>query len=336
METQFKGKIIFSDNYFSTIESIKSINKTVLNSNLTTSSLIENISFDSGSEISIINSHSSKIQIYSEDLKGISNLNLAAYDESILELNSLEGKVRCISHCVAIQNEIEYIPAAYITLKFYTKSSLIQGISNEFSDIIISDDLSSIINQNYIQEREFFLTQAALPNALLFIDGSMFSGASTSGNFILIDNLLRRNSLPVFFVKNSESNIITERFSFANGYNSDLHWAYSTLKPGEVSQVFAYKSSDGRSKAMAFMKIYDKRTPVRIEFPLDAFLEGKYNNVFPLIYYQFLANGSETNLQPRIIQITELYAREILKSTNIYKEIEKLGLTKSMNEERGF
>jgi hypothetical protein len=31
-----------------------------------------------------------------------------------------------------------------------------------------------------------------------------------------------------------------------------------------------------------------------------------------------------------------MYAREILKSTNLYKEIERMGLTKSMNEERGF
>ena len=40
-------------------------------------------------------------------------------------------------------------------------------------------------------------------------------------------------------------------------------------------------------------------------------------------------------MQPRIIQISEMYAREILKSTNLYKEINKMGLTKNMNEERG-
>ena len=29
-----------------------------------------------------------------------------------------------------------------------------------------------------------------------------------------------------------------------------------------------------------------------------------------------------------------MYAREILKSTNMYKEIEKMGLVKNMNDER--
>jgi hypothetical protein len=181
------------------------------------------------------------------------------------------------------------------------------------------------------------LSKASPDNSLLFIDGSMFSGASTSGNFILIDNLLSKNCRPIFFVKNSESTIITERFEFAKGYNSDLHWAYINLKPGEVSPVFAYTSKEGRSKAMCFVKIYDKRSPVRIEFPLNAFEEGWYgDDVFDLIFYQFLANGSSNNMQPRIIQVSEMYAREILKSTNLYKEIERMGLTKSMNEERGF
>ena len=88
---------------------------------------------------------------------------------------------------------------------------------------------------------------------------------------------------------------------------------------------------------MCFIKIYDKRSPVRIEFPLKAFEEGWYgDDVFDLIFYQFLANGSSNNMQPRIIQVSEMYAREILKSTNLYKEIERMGLTKSMNEERGF
>lgn len=336
MENQFKGKIIFSENYFSTIEAIKSINNTPLTTNIISNTLIDNIASDFGSKISIISSHSENTRIDHTDLNKIEILNLSAYDESILELNSLEGKVRCISHCVTLQSEKEYIPAAYVTLKFYTKSNLIKGVSNEFSDIVISDDLSSIINQNYIDEREYFLSKVASPNIPIFIDGSMFSGASTSGNFNLIKNLLSINCTPVFFVKNSESTIITERFGFAKGFNSDLHWAYATLKVGEVSPVFAYISPDGRSKAMAFIKIFERRSPIRLEFPLEAFLEGKYENIFPAIYYQYLANGSESNIQPRIIQITEMYAREILKSTNIYKEIERMGLVKSMNEERGF
>ena len=260
---------------------------------------------------------------------------LSAYDESILELNSLEGKVRCIAHSTVLQNKNEYIPAAYVTLKFYTKSNLISANSTEFSDIIISNDVNSEMVKEYVKERDFFLSKAAPSNSLMFIDGPMFSGAATSGNFILIDQLLSKKCRPIFFVKNSESTILTERFEFAKNYNSDLHWAFSELKPMEVSQVFAYTSKEGRSKAMCFMKIHKKKSPVRIEFPLKEFEENYYGDeIFDLIYYQYLANGSSNNTQPRIIQIAEIYAREILKSTNIYKEIEKMGLTKSMNEER--
>jgi hypothetical protein len=86
---------------------------------------------------------------------------------------------------------------------------------------------------------------------------------------------------------------------------------------------------------MCFLKIFESRSPVRIEFPYQLFKQGAYpENIFEIIYYQFLANGYGSNIQPKIIQVAELYAREILKSTNLYSEIEKLGLTNSMNEER--
>ena len=107
------------------------------------------------------------------------------------------------------------------------------------------------------------------------------------------------------------------------------------MKVGEYSQVFRYTSDDGRSKAMCFMKIFDNRSPVRIEFPYDAFNANMYpDSVFDTIYYQYLANGSHNNVQPRIIQVAEMYAREVLKSTNLYKEIDRMGLTQSMNETR--
>jgi hypothetical protein len=335
MENEFKGRVIFSDNYKTTIDSIKLINKSVTSRATIIKSSSESLDLSSNSDIRIIDGYNDISEILSENLK--QSKILSAYDESILELNSLEGKVRCTVHNSVIQNEEEYIPAAYVTLKFFTKSNLISGKATEFSDIIKSEDIASDLAKEYVKERAFFLSKAAPSNSLIFIDGSIFSGASTSGNFVLIDYLLSKNCRPVFFVKNSESTIITERFDFARGYNSDLHWAFVNLKPGNVSPVFAYTSKEGRSKAMCFMKVFENRSPVRIEFPLKAFEEGWYgDDVFDLIYYQYLANGSPNNMQPRIIQVSEMYAREILKSTNLYKEIERMGLTKSMNEERGF
>ena len=337
METEFKGRIIFSENYQSTIESIKLINKSQDGKVSITSAHQGDETDSTDSVLKVIPGYENITKISSENLKPVEVEILSAYDESILELNSLEGKVRCISHCAVIQSKNEYIPAAFVSLKFYTKSKIIDATATELSDIIRSDDLSKVINEEYIKERKYFLSKAAPQNSLIFIDGALFSGASTSGNFLLIEDLLKLNCKPIFFVKNSDSTIITERFEFAKGYNSDLHWAYVNLEEGEVSQVFSYISKEGRGKAMCFMKVFKGRSPIRIEFPLKPFLEGYYlNEIFDLIYYQYLANGSVNNVQPRIIQVAEMYAREILKSTNLYKEIERMGLTKSMNEERGF
>jgi hypothetical protein len=338
MENEFKGRVIFSENYQSTIDSIRLINKSQSSTVNIIKALYDGDVKNEGSYIKLIPGFNNITKTNLESFKNNSSYNLSAYDESILELNSLEGKIRCIAHCAILQNEKEYIPAAFVSLKFYTKSTNISDVDGtEFSDIIQSQDLSKAINDEYISERKYFLSKAAPENTYLFIDGPMFSGASTAGNFVLIDSLLAQGCKPIFFVKNSESTIITENFEFARGFNSDLHWAYATLKPGEISPIFSYISDDGRGKAMCFFKIYDKKSPVRIEFPLNAFLDGYYpNDVFNLIMYQYLANGSFSNVQPRIIQIAELYAREVLKSTNIYNEIERMGLTKSMNEARGF
>jgi hypothetical protein len=337
MNTEFKGRVIFSENYLSTIENIKLINNSQSNSVNIVKGLGEEILKSAGSVIRIIQNHSEKKKINLEQFNKTSSFQLSAYDESILELNSLEGKIRCITHCSVLQSEQEYTPAAFVTLKFFTKSKIIKSNSTSFSDIIYSEDLSKSLNEEYVKERKYFLSKAAPENAFLFIDGSMFSGASTAGNFTLIESLLSQNCKPVFFVKNSESTIITETFDFAKGYNSDLHWAFLNLNVGEVSPIFSYISADGRGKAMCFMKVFTGRSPIRIEFPLRAFIDGMYpDEIFNLIYYQFLANGSEINVQPRIIQIAEIYAREILKSTNLFKEIERMGLTKSMNEQRGF
>jgi hypothetical protein len=337
MDSEFKGRIIFSENYQSTIDNIRMINNSSSKNVAILKALDNDVNTIIGSQISIISGYETTTKLVIENLKGIQDIVLSAYDESILELNSLEGKVRCITHCCLIQANNEYIPSAYVSLKFFTKSNIIEAKATAYSDVIKTDDLSKSINDEYIKERAYFLSKAAPKGSLIFIDGSMFSGASTAGNFVLIENLLKSNCRPIFFVKNSESTIITENFDFAKGYNSDLHWAYSTLNVGEYSQVFSYQSPDGREKAMCFLKIFNNRSPVRIEFPLREFEQGFYpDDILEIIYYQYLANGSSNNVQPRIIQIAEIYAREVLMSTNLYTEIERMGLTKSMNETRGF
>ena len=262
-------------------------------------------------------------------------LNLGAYDESILELKTLEGVLRCTTHCCLIQDEEKYYPSGFVSLKYFTSSSRVANNMSGADEIILTKDLSYSITKEYISERREFLSKRAPANTIFFIDGSMFSGQSTSGNFKLVEDLIEKGTLPIFFVKNSDSTTIRDNYSAANGYNNDLHWAYETLNQGERSPLFHYQSKEGRSKVMCFLKVFNSRSPVRIEMPYEPFSRNLYpNGIFESIYYQFLANGYNKNIQPKIIQVSEHYAREILKSTNLYSEIEKLGLIKSMNEER--
>jgi hypothetical protein len=174
--------------------------------------------------------------------------------------------------------------------------------------------------------------------SLVFIDGAIFSGANTSYNFKMCDDFKARDITPLFFVKNSESELVKLSFDFANEYNNDLHWANSVLNTRQRSKVFHYISDGDLNRSMIFtyVKIFENRSPIRIEMPYSNYcsLKLEFNELLDFVCYQYFANGSLSNIQPRIIQIAEQYAREILKSTGIYQEVEKLGLTKIMNEVR--
>ena len=150
MENEFKGRIIFSDNYQSTIDSIKLISGSIGNKASIIKSSNESIDVSNDSDIRIISGYEELTKIKNENL--FPSKILAAYDESILELNSLEGKIRCIAHSAVIQNEKEYIPAGFVTLKFFTKSNLVSAKANDFSDIIHCLDITTEINKEYIKE----------------------------------------------------------------------------------------------------------------------------------------------------------------------------------------
>ena len=47
------------------------------------------------------------------------------------------------------------------------------------------------------------------------------------------DALLKKNVIPIFVVKNSNSNMVTENIPELKGkFNSDMHWAYTFQKAG--------------------------------------------------------------------------------------------------------
>ena len=89
MENDFKGRIIYSENYQSTIDSIKLINKSDSNNASVIKHNREFIDSSINSDICIIKGYEKNTKIKRENLVA-PNL-LSAYDESILELNSLDS-----------------------------------------------------------------------------------------------------------------------------------------------------------------------------------------------------------------------------------------------------
>ena len=151
MANDLKGRVIFSENYQATIDSIKLINKSA-NKKATISKISsDTIDVSKGARISIISGYQKVSSVNENNL--IPPKILSAYDESILELNSLEGKVRCTAHSAVIQSDKEYIPSGYVTLKFFTKSDLIGARNTEFSDIIQSKDINSSQLQEYVNQK---------------------------------------------------------------------------------------------------------------------------------------------------------------------------------------
>ena len=264
---------------------------------------------------------------------------VGGYDESFLTFESLEGQARAISHSYVFGKEGKYIPNNYLTFNIYTKSKLLIEKNSENNKIrLVEGKISEAITQDYMIERQYFLEEIVPNNSYLFIDGPLFSGAQTAANFNLIDNLMSKNIIPIFLKKGCNSDIIVSEFDWANKYNSDIHWANSSLKEKQRTCFFKYESDDvvKRSKVFCYLKVYHRNSPVRIEIDERTFsiVKKEINNIIDLITYLYYVDGNLTSPQVRQIAIAEKYARETLIVTNIYKTISKYGLTPTQNQVR--
>lgn len=265
---------------------------------------------------------------------------IGGYDESFLTFESLEGQARAISHSYIFGKEGEYVPANFLTFNIYTKSRLLIENNIENPTIkFIEGKISDQISKDYMKERAHFLNSIVPSKSYLFIDGPLFSGAQTAANFNLIDDLMKKEIVPIFLKKGCNSDIIISEFKWANKYNSDIHWANSILnKSPQRTCFFKYESNEivKRSKVFCYLKIYNKRSPVRIEIDSKTFniVKKEINNIMDLITYLYFVDGRLKSPQIRHIAVAEQYARETLKVTNIYKKINEYGLTPTQNELR--
>jgi len=260
---------------------------------------------------------------------------LVAYDESIDMYLCLEGTAYFTSHSLTLLGREQYLSSVFLTFYFYTKSL---EISSRSKFIRLTEDSALESQKDYIQDRIKFLVETVPENTLLFIDGPLIAGDVYTYFIQTIEEFHKKNILPVFFVKNSSSNLVTNYVEELKGkYNSDLHWSYNVLSPGSRSNYFLYKDLNNpkNSKVFTYVKGFNV-SPQRIEFHSDTFelYRSHIDELMNFIYYLLLVQGNLKNPQIRPIAVSEMYARESLKMMNIQKLMKKIGIVPTINQSR--
>ncbi|HIH92198.1 TPA: DNA double-strand break repair nuclease NurA [Candidatus Woesearchaeota archaeon] len=283
-----------------------------------------------------------EIKNYNLDAKAgekLSNkISVAAYDESINKFDALPGTAYATSHSLVLQHETEYIPTVFVSFYFYTRSNIYKENSKY---IKLSNKPEEDSKRDYIKDRHNFILNNTPLNIIVLIDGPLIGGQVTQLTNQLNDALLRKNVIPIFFVKNSNSNLVTDNIIELRGkYNSDLHWAFETLKEGERSAFFKYydEYSPKKAKVFCYIKPFNV-SPQRIEFHIDTFnilrkKKDELNNILNFIYYLLLAQGNPKDPQVRTIKIAEMFAREALRLYNVEKIMKEAKIIPTINQER--
>jgi hypothetical protein len=259
----------------------------------------------------------------------------AAYDESILKYSALEGIAYFTSHSLVIVGRKDYIPLNLITFYFYTRSKSIKDTS-KFIKHVDKPELES--KRDYFKDRINFLDEFTPEGTLLFIDGPLIGGDLYTYMIDSVSKFLNKDIVPIFFVKNSDSNLVTDHIPSLKGeYNSDMHWSYNALKKGQRTSFFKYadKNNPDNAKVFCYLKAYDL-SPQRVEFQVDVYHKHQsiISMIMDLVYYLLLVQGDMRNPQIRPIAIAEKYARETLGMINIFGMMKKSGLVPTMNQER--
>ncbi|MFZ3059551.1 MAG: DNA double-strand break repair nuclease NurA [Candidatus Methanoperedens sp.] len=264
---------------------------------------------------------------------------VAAYDESIDKFDAIEGSAYLTAHSIIFLGENDYLPVVKLSFNFLTRSNL---ISDKSEYIHYSDNMESKRKELYVIERDEFFKENFIhfpKNTIVLIDGPLIGGQISSYTTKLNSWMLDQDFIPIFIVKNSSSNLVTDHIEkLKNKFNSDMHWSYLLLKKGERTSFIQYqdKYNPKNGKVFCYIKPHDI-SPQRVEFHIST-LE-KYgidflSNIINLVYYFILVQGDEKNPQARPIIIAEKFARESIKMMNLNILMKRIGLVSTMNQER--
>ncbi|MBC8213116.1 MAG: hypothetical protein H8E71_00525 [Candidatus Marinimicrobia bacterium] len=340
MEEIKLNKLILHPEFYNTIEELRKVN---VNSSKEPIQMDFDFSFDTfppNGKLKLLTKKKQKLDFKNGEILFQSNkLLIGGYDESTWDFMSLEGSAFITSHSYVLVGKNDYIPINYLTNYFYTRSELISNNNNRL--LIFTDDPKSDAKSQYATDRSNFLEKYTPENSILFVDGPMIGGQMNHITREMVECLNLKNISPIFFVKNSTSNLVTDNVpAFKGKYNSDMHWSSKELAEGEITNFFIYEDqiNNKNSKIFFYFKPFIDTSPQRIELHLETynFIKSKIMDILDLIYFLILVNGDKKNPQIRPIAIAEKYARETLKIIDYRKLLKTVGLIPTMNQERGF
>ncbi len=192
--------------------------------------------------------------------------------------------------------------------------------------------------KDYIEDKIDFLLSTAPKKSILFIDGPLIGGDVYTYMIRAINKFLENNIIPIFFVKNSSSNLVVDNTpELRSIYNSDMHWAYKFLRNGYRTTFFKYvdRHEKKNAKIFCYLKPFDV-SPQRVEFHIATYEQYNdiINDIIELAYYLILVQGDLKNPQVRPIAIAEKFARETIHLIDINKIMRTSGAIPTMNQER--
>lgn len=260
---------------------------------------------------------------------------VGAYDESIRKFAALEGTAFLISHAIVVSDHTAYNPQCLLALHFYTRS---RALSDVDSRLQFTENATRTSEQDYMRDKLWFMQQSVPDRSLLFLDGPLIAGDAYVQMISAIPGMVSRGILPVFVVKNSESDLVIRNDpGLELRFNSDLHWANELLDPGERTPLFRYTDQHRpkNSKVFCYLKSLPG-VPLRVEIHPDSLASDRTRAIAALeaANYLAIAHGDRSNPQLRTIAVAETYARESIRLVSLESLMDRIGATPTVDETR--
>jgi hypothetical protein len=257
------------------------------------------------------------------------------YDESTQDFRALEGDLMFCSSSI-IKIEDKYVFNLAVLPYFLTSIKKFKGKNDD--EIRFTDSPAKERNMILINAKTELITKSVEDHSIVLIDGPLVGGMASSYMVKMDEALRKRDCIPLYFVKNSDSRLVIDHTPrLSSLFNSDFHWAAHRLETSSRSPFFRYTDMHNlrNCKVFAYVKAL-AGFPERIE--MHSLTYEKYRRLIPsvmdLMAYFYLVQGDYSNPQVRPIAIAEKYAREGLKILNIPALLVRLGFHPTINQVR--